>query len=242
MTAMRQLGVGAPGGAEALGIFQQLLYDLWQSGALERPIARVKVDEKNCFGMLEWPAIREATLQTLPRHHAATCWKHAAASEVEQDGVPPAQKDRGAEQGDVDGPLECSLTLGQVAASARRELHSAQRRGELPWAVSDADSIREAEQEFDDVLARQQAWAALPPFQRRATEGGKLVTPSPAHAVQAMDGVADFWFLDDGDILCDPRLVVPLLHQFDAVNARVGAERNQEKTEVLYFANASALT
>ena len=100
--------------------------------------------------------------------------------------------------------------------------------------MSDADSIREAEQEFDDVLARQQAWAALPPAQRRATEGGKLVTPSPAHAVQAKGGVADFWFLDDGDILCDPRLVVPLLHQFDAVNARVGAERNQEKTEVLY--------
>ena len=28
-------------------------------------------------------------------------------------------KDRGAEQGDVDGPLECSLALGMVAAEAR---------------------------------------------------------------------------------------------------------------------------
>ena len=28
-------------------------------------------------------------------------------------------KDRGAEHGDVDGPLECSLALGIVAAEAR---------------------------------------------------------------------------------------------------------------------------
>ena len=28
-------------------------------------------------------------------------------------------KDRGAAQGDVDGPLECSLALGMVAAEAR---------------------------------------------------------------------------------------------------------------------------
>ena len=28
-------------------------------------------------------------------------------------------KDRGAEQGDVDGPLDCSLTLGMVAAETR---------------------------------------------------------------------------------------------------------------------------
>ena len=28
MTAMRQLGAGTPGGAEALALFQQLVYDL----------------------------------------------------------------------------------------------------------------------------------------------------------------------------------------------------------------------
>ena len=33
-TAMRQLGVGAPGGAEALAIFRQLLYDEWAEGSL----------------------------------------------------------------------------------------------------------------------------------------------------------------------------------------------------------------
>ena len=34
MTAMRQLGAGTPGGAEALALFQQLVFDLWQKGGL----------------------------------------------------------------------------------------------------------------------------------------------------------------------------------------------------------------
>ena len=82
MAAMRQLGVGTSGGAEALAIFHQLLYELWQANGLGRPLARIKIDEKNCFGSLEWPAVRAAALQSLPRHHAAVCWKHAAQSEV----------------------------------------------------------------------------------------------------------------------------------------------------------------
>ena len=93
MSAMRQLGVRSQGGAEALAIFQQCVYDLWKSGSLARPLARIKIDEKNCFGMLEWPAVREASMQALPRHAAVACWKHAAVSAVEQQGVADAPKD-----------------------------------------------------------------------------------------------------------------------------------------------------
>ena len=99
MAAARQLGVRSRGGAEALAIFQQIVYDLWKAGHLERPLARVKIDEKNCFGSLEWPAVRQAVQQSLPRHSAVTCWKHAEASAVEQSGLDGAPKDRGAEQG-----------------------------------------------------------------------------------------------------------------------------------------------
>ena len=45
-TSMRQIGVGTPGGAEALAIFHQLLYDEWMTGSLMGPLATVKVDEK----------------------------------------------------------------------------------------------------------------------------------------------------------------------------------------------------
>ena len=47
-TAMWQLGVGSQGGAEALAFFHQLLYDEWAAGSLTEPLARIKVDEKNC--------------------------------------------------------------------------------------------------------------------------------------------------------------------------------------------------
>ena len=42
-------------------------------------------------------------------------------------------KDRGAEQGDVDGPLECSLALGMVAAETRGRVLAQQASRSLPW-------------------------------------------------------------------------------------------------------------
>ena len=47
-TAMRQLGVGSQGGAQALAIFHELFHDDWAAGALTEPLARINVDEKNC--------------------------------------------------------------------------------------------------------------------------------------------------------------------------------------------------
>ena len=43
---------------------------------------------------------------------------------------------------------------------------------------------------------------------------------NPRHALQEKRGLANFWNLDDGDILCHPML-------------EVGGERNQQKTEVI---------
>ena len=63
--------------------------------------------------------MREAASRFLPKHTAAAEWQHRSLSHVEQKGLSPMPKDRGAEQGDVDGPLECSLALGMVAAETR---------------------------------------------------------------------------------------------------------------------------
>ena len=49
-TSMRQIGVGTPGGAEALAIFHQLLYDEWMTGSLGKPLAQNQVDEKIALG------------------------------------------------------------------------------------------------------------------------------------------------------------------------------------------------
>ena len=44
-------------------------------------------------------------------------------------------------------------------------------------------------------------------------------------------------YMDDGDILRHPILVPTYLREFDVANAKVGAERNPHKTEVIYHVN-----
>ena len=43
--------------------------------------------------------------------------------------------------------------------------------------------------------------------------------------------------MDEGDIMCHPILVLSSLQDFDVANARVGAERNPLKTEVINYVN-----
>ena len=74
LLALSEGEIAAPGGAVA--IFHQLLFDEWMAGSLGEPLARVKVDEKNCFGMVEWEAVREAASRFLPKRTAAATWKH----------------------------------------------------------------------------------------------------------------------------------------------------------------------
>jgi hypothetical protein len=241
MTAMRQFGNGTSGGTEAMAIFQQLLYDSWREGELTRPLARLKIDETNCFGMLEWQSIRKAARDALPRHYAVASWKHLSTSQVEQPGITPAPKDRGAEQGDVDGPLECSLTLGKVASEARYEVHSAQRLGNLPWATDAGEDVRAAEVEYDQRRVQTTAWESTSPALRRDGGGAGPILTDPRFEVQAWGGIADDWYLDDGDVLCDPRLVVPFLQCYDAADARVGGARNRAKTKVLYLTDTDTL-
>ena len=50
------------------------------------------------------------------------------------------------------------------------------------------------------------------------------------------EGLPDLWYMDDGDIMCHPILVLSFLQDFEVANARVGAERNPLKTEVIYNA------
>ena len=61
------------------------------TGSFSGPLARIKVDEKNCFGMIEWKAVREAASRSLPKHTAAA-WKHRNLSHVEQEGLPPSRR------------------------------------------------------------------------------------------------------------------------------------------------------
>ena len=132
-------------------------------------------------------------------------------------------KDRGAEQGDVHGSLECSLALGMVAAEARGSIAARQAAGTFPF-VGVNDSAEEQRLQADHAARLQESAN----FQL----GGpaKLTgAHDPRHALQKNDGLANQWFGDDGDIMCHPILVLPFLQDFDVANARVGAERNSLK-------------
>ena len=96
MTAMRQLGVGSQGGAEAFVFFHQLIYDEWATRSLNAPLARIEVDEKHCFGMIERKAVRKAAAHFLPNHAATAGRRHRNLSHVEQEELSPMPKDRGA--------------------------------------------------------------------------------------------------------------------------------------------------
>ena len=133
-----------------------------------------------------------------------------------QPCVLPLPKDRGAEQGDVDGPLECALTLGQVAKEAATKVHQLQRNGGLEWAntqadlaasqgptqLSRAEAIKEAQEAFDNMIIAECEWAASLPEDRRAGGEGAIITPNPGHEIQKNGGLADLWYVDDGDTVC----------------------------------------
>ena len=114
--------------------------------------------------------------------------------------------DRGAEQGDVDGPLERSLALGMVATETRE-------RTAAPHGL-----VLTVLQNYSDC--------------KQTTEPECRNQPTSSLA-----GADRLRCTDHGDMMCHPILVLPFLQDFDIANARVRAERNPLKTEVIYHVN-----
>ena len=77
-------------------------------------------------------------------------------------------------------------------------------------------------EEFDDRRMRADIWSTMPPEQRRTDDVAKSVVPDPAHEIQPAEGLADYWYLDDGHTLCGPRLVMQYLINLDEANRRLG--------------------
>ena len=135
------------GGAEGIVHLHKLVEDEYLAkGELERPLAVVQTDEANCFGTLEFRAIRRAIVELVPSLGPWELWRQSQDSVVEQPDVEPYKKNRGAEQGDVMGPVEAGVTLVDLATEIRRQVHLMQSRGELDIPSSDKqpDEARKA--------------------------------------------------------------------------------------------------
>ena len=133
-------------------------------------------------------------------------------------GVELTPKGRGAEQGGVDGPLECSLSLGMVAAEARLHVVGQQAAGTVPWVGAN---------NHEELMQRHQNQV---PSSKNSSTGAD----DPRHALQENGHLADFWYFDHGDILWHPALVLPFLEAFDTARVKICAETNRPKTDVIY--------
>ena len=91
-TSMRQVGVGAPGGAEALAIFHQLLYDEWMTGSLSGPLARIEADKKKLLWDDRLDDGARGAVPVSPQAHSSSV-KHRNVSFVKHEGLSPMPKD-----------------------------------------------------------------------------------------------------------------------------------------------------
>ena len=98
-------------------------------------------------------------------------------------------KDRGAEQGDVDGPLE---RLGMVAAETRMRVAAQQAARTFPWIGVD-DPLEEQRLQAEHVSKMQK----VQHFQLGGS-AKHIGAGDPRHAPQENGGLPDLWHIDDG--------------------------------------------
>ena len=111
-------------------------------------------------------------------------------------------KDRGAEQGDVDGPLECSLASGNGGSrNARGRVAAQQASGSLPWiGVDDPSELQCLQAEHAVSQSAENCQLPDDPFACVLAEFNGF--DDVRHAVQKHVGLTDLC-----DIMCHPILV-----------------------------------
>ena len=119
-----------------------------------------------------------------------------------------------------------------VAAETWRRIPAQQAAGSLPWiGVDDASELQKLRAGHATPKQESTNFQLGGPDKRTGAH-------HPRRALHKNDGLADLWYIDDGDIFSHSILVPSFLQEFDVANAKVGAERNPWKTEeVIYYVN-----
>ena len=121
MLRFGQFGVAIPGGVEMLYHARNTIETVAESGVLG-PMAVVDLDLVNFYGSVEWNSILQAYDEFFQEGYK---WEKWCTSECCAAFLPSGDKvviDRGAGQGEPDGPLKASLTLGRAVQQARGDL------------------------------------------------------------------------------------------------------------------------
>eukprot|EP00973_Karenia_brevis_P076786 10665207-Karenia_brevis.AAC.1 len=132
MVQSGQYGVAIPGGAEALFHARSTIEELAQTGSCGS-ICIIDVDLVNCFGRFEWDAIQQAYRESLPQFLAWEQWCAAEAVDVQFPCGDRFITNRGAGQGEPDGPLKASVVISKCVREARQDL---ERSGSVQWVDS----------------------------------------------------------------------------------------------------------
>eukprot|EP00972_Heterocapsa_arctica_P065987 9736280-Heterocapsa_arctica.AAC.1 len=108
MVRLHQYGVAIPGGSETLFHGRSTIEEVARTGIMGE-IAIVDVDLVNCFGLSEWPSIREAYGELLPQILPWERWRQAEPGLVKLPCGEHVTVNRGAGQGEPDGPLKTAV-------------------------------------------------------------------------------------------------------------------------------------
>ena len=120
MVDTNQYGVTMPGGTEFLFHARETVEQLGREGKLP-PIALIDVDLVNCFGSFEWDSIVTASEKLLPEAVPWERWCTAQACEATLPSGERVSVNRGAGQGEPDGPLKASVTIGHAMKDCKAE-------------------------------------------------------------------------------------------------------------------------
>ena len=85
-----------------------------------------------------------------------------------QGGDEKHLKNRGAEQGDVDGPMEAALVLAEIATEARETIYKEQTAGNLPTAANDDEQTLTFKTASEAWLRQKEEWTPEDREQDRA--------------------------------------------------------------------------
>ena len=137
-------------------------------------------------------------------------------------------KDRGAEPEDFDGPLECGLALGTVAAQTRLRVAEQQAAGTLPWiGAHDPEGAERRPEEQRSRMHRIRKFGALKAWKSSSEQ----MIHDMFHQKNEAQRTSGTKMMETSCVTL--RWCFPFLQAFDVADAEIGADRNQQRTEVI---------
>jgi hypothetical protein len=152
MVELMQFGVQTPGGCEALYHARMTIEEVASKGELGDFVA-IDVDMANFYGSIEWKPMLESYSELFEEGLAWEKWTTKTPATISLPCGEQVTVDRGAGQGEPDGPLKAALTLGRAVRNARTDLRQQQIPTAHAWFIDDGQLFCKPDH-LDTILKR----------------------------------------------------------------------------------------